>query len=64
MNDNEKIEKEKLMDVLEAQGKLCKYGTWMPLNGICSCGYSFLDDPNVYKRCITGCPRCGWSYVE
>tara|TARA_Y100001938_G_scaffold62233_1_gene86630 strand:+ start:125 stop:316 length:192 start_codon:yes stop_codon:yes gene_type:complete len=60
----EKIIKAKQTDVMEAQNKLCLWAVWMPSSFKCSCGHDFLDDPRALTECITGCPKCGRSYVD
>lgn len=62
MNDAEKADKAKRMDIIARQAELSPWMSFIPLNLVCSCGFDFVDYPPAYEKLITGCPRCNRSY--
>lgn len=65
MNDEQKGDKARRMDILKAQAELTPYVVFIPESCLCPhCGFDFVDYPEAYEKWITGCPTCHWSYCE
>ncbi len=64
MNEEQKSDKAKRMDILDAQARLAPWLGVIPYTCICSCGFDFVNYPKAYKELITGCPKCAKSYCE
>jgi len=65
MNDEEKGDKARRMDIVTAQADLSPWMSFMPTDCVCPyCGFDFIDYPKAYKEFVTGCPSCYRSYCE